>query len=273
MIERAFALTLLAACGVSPRAVPDAGPDAVGFDAECPAIDFIPTPTTPSIELLIDRSGSMATDIGGNTRFEAVREALVGPDGVVTTRQADAYFGASLYSSDMPCPTLETVARGRDNRDAIALLLANQTPLGETPTGVAIDRVALAFADDPPPQFSVPVIVLATDGAPNTCDGTSDGARKAIDAAYAAHAGGIRTFVLGIGEEATANHLQAMANAGVGVLPGEPDAAYYTAEDPQELAAAFDAVIAGVLTCELSIDGRVARWHDARLRHRLARDR
>ncbi|MEJ7604605.1 MAG: hypothetical protein WKG01_42525 [Kofleriaceae bacterium] len=73
----------------------------------------------------------MATEVAGLTRFDAVRAALVGPLGAVTTRADQAYFGAALYSSDLPWPTLDTVDRALGNREAIDVLLADQTPRGE----------------------------------------------------------------------------------------------------------------------------------------------
>ena len=255
-VMRALLAIALCSCGPGPRPAADVDA-AAGADAQCPAIHFTPTPTVPSIELLIDRSGSMATDLGGVTRYDAVREALVGAAGAVTTRTNDAYFGAALYSSDLPCPTLYTVPRARDNHAAIDALFASQTPRGSTPAAVAIDTITDDFTINPPPRGSVPVIVLATDGAPNTCDGSSGGSSQAIEAARLAHTAGIRLFVLGVGEEATTTHLQALANAGAGVVAGEPDAPYYATTEPQSLAAAFDTVITGVLTCELSIDGRI----------------
>ena len=104
----------------------DPGPGANGPDASCPAVTFSPMLTTPSIELLIDRSGSMAEAIGGTSRYNAVRTALTDPTiGVVTRLQTKAYFGASLYSTDAPCPRLTVDSQGRslNNRAAIAPLV------------------------------------------------------------------------------------------------------------------------------------------------------
>src|SRR5689334_18132239 len=66
-------------------------------DNNCPAVNFTPMPTTPSIGLVLDQSGSMYTNnLGTVTRYQAMRDAIVGTTGVVTQLDAKAYFGALL---------------------------------------------------------------------------------------------------------------------------------------------------------------------------------
>src|SRR5262245_63090867 len=112
MARRASAVSLiiiLTAC--SPHIVYGNGS---GDDDSCPVTAV---KTTPSIALLIDRSGSMSDDIGGTSRYDAIREALVdNTDGIVTKLQGDAYFGATLFSNDDPCPRLYAVPRAKANR-------------------------------------------------------------------------------------------------------------------------------------------------------------
>lgn len=232
-----------------------------GPDANCPAAHFAAKRTIPSIQLLIDRSGSMSEGIGGTSRYGAVYNALVNnANGVVTGLQSKAYFGASLYSSDSPCPRLYSVGRSMNNRNGIASLMENNGPNGNTPTGPSIDQVVAGFAANPPPPNSPPVIVLATDGLPNTCNNGNDtatGQAQAIAAATAAYAKNIRLFILGVGTGIADNHLQSMANAGAGVKQGQPNAPYYLANSPQQLQDAFNQIIGGVLSCELAITGTV----------------
>lgn len=237
----------------------DGGTQPTGPDAQCPAVNFTAKATIPSISLLIDRSGSMNDPSGNLTRYNAVRQALVDPtNGVVTKLQSKAYFGASLYSTDAPCPTLYSVPRAMNNRDQIANLIASHSPAGNTPTGGSIEKAVADFATSPAPQGSPPVIVLATDGLPNNCDGNSQaGQTRAIQAAQASYAAGIRLFVLAVGQDIANSHLQAMANAGAGVQAGQPDAPYYLANNPTELTAAFSKIIGGVVSCELTIDSPV----------------
>ncbi|MCW5802714.1 MAG: VWA domain-containing protein [Deltaproteobacteria bacterium] len=230
-------------------------------DANCPAVHFTAMQTIPSITLLIDRSGSMNDSIGGKTRYQAVRDALVdNTNGVVTNLQSKAYFGAALFSSDNPCPRLYAVPRAMNNRNGIASLINGQGPGGNTPTGPSIDQVVADFAANPPPQGSPPIIVLATDGLPNTCNNGNDtntGQTLSVNAAKAAYTAGIRLFILGVGNGINDQHLQAMANAGAGVQAGMANAPYFLANSPAQLQTAFDTIIGGVLSCELMISGTI----------------
>ncbi|MEO8703342.1 MAG: vWA domain-containing protein [Kofleriaceae bacterium] len=249
-------------CGAGSVCSPDGEcvPDGSGGpDANCPAVNFTAMPTIPSISLLIDRSGSMDDPIGNKTRYNAVRDALIDPaTGVVTSLENKAFFGASLYSTDAPCPKLYSVPRtkGAGTRDSIATLINSQSPEGNTPTGPSIAVAVADFAATPAPAGSPPVIVLATDGLPNGCNG-GNGEQASIDAAAAAFAAGIRLFVLAVGNGINDGHLQAVANAGAGVTAGMPDAPFFVANTPADLQSAFTAIIGGVVSCELTISGTI----------------
>src|SRR5690606_37673635 len=127
------------------------------------------------IQLLIDRSGSMGDRLPNTntSRYKAMRDALVGANGVVAQLQSRVHFGASLYSADSPCPRLySTQARALNNLSQVQSLIDSQSPGGNTPTPGAIDQTVAAFAANPPPMGSPPIIVLATDGLPNSCNGS-----------------------------------------------------------------------------------------------------
>jgi hypothetical protein len=265
LVAPVAALTV-AAC--SPSHLPDppggddmGGDDQGGPDAACPAVHFAATAVTPSIQLVIDGSNSMTTDIGGESRYNAIKDALVDDtNGVVTQLQNQVYFGASIFSSDNPCPKLYSVGRATANKDNIKNLIKSRNPAGNTPTGPSIDQVVADFVANPPPPNSPPIIVLATDGLPNTCnDGndTNTGQSKSIAAATAAFTANIRLFILGVGNGIADQHLQAMANAGVGVQTGMPNAPYYLANSPAQLATAFKQIIGNVTSCDLMISGNI----------------
>lgn len=227
-------------------------------DANCPGVNFTATQVIPSIQLLIDRSGSMGTNLQNTntSRYQAMRDALVGTNGVVAQLQAKAHFGASLYSSDSPCPKLyNTTARTLNNFQQVKTLIESQSPNGNTPTPGAIDQTVALFAANPAPMGSPPIIVLATDGLPNSCNG-NDSQVESVTAAKNAYTAGIRTFVLGIAG-VNDGFLQSMANAGQGVQQNQPNAKYYTANSPAELQMAFQQIIGGVVSCELTISGTV----------------
>jgi hypothetical protein len=192
-------------------------------------------------------------------KYATVKDALVGPQGVITQLEQQVYFGASLYSDDAPCPKLYTVTRAKGNRDAINTLIGAQSPRGNTPTPPSIDAAVAEFAANPPPAGSPSIIVLATDGLPNRCgDRTTSTQAASVAAAANAYAHDIKLYVLSVGNTAgTATHFQALANAGQGVQPGQPNTPYYPANTPAELAAAFQTIIRGVVSCDLTLDGQV----------------
>jgi hypothetical protein len=247
-------------CTANGRCEMDPQDNPMGPDASCPAVNFTAKAVTPSISLLIDRSGSMGDPIGNTNRYSAIRTSLVDPtNGVITKLQNKAYFGASLYSTDSPCPRLYSVPRALNNRDSIANLINSQSPNGNTPTGPSIDQAVAAFAATPPPAGSPPIIVLATDGLPNECNSndTTAGQAKSITAAKAAYAAGIKLFILAVGNGINDTHLQGMANAGAGVQAGQPNAPFYVSNTPQDLTNAFNSIIGGVISCDLMINGNV----------------
>jgi hypothetical protein len=232
-----------------------------GADATCANVHFTPKPTIPTVELLIDRSGSMATAMNGTTttRYQAIHDALVGPQGVVTTLQGSVNFGATLFSDDgASCPTLDkTPTRALNNLSAIQTLIESKGPGADTPTPQSISAVVADFATMPAPQGSPPVIVLATDGLPNDCNNpNNDTSTLSIVAATLAHAAGIKLFIIGIAG-VNDSFLQQMANAGAGVGLLQANAPYYTSNSPQDMANAFQTIISGVASCDLAITGKV----------------
>lgn len=238
----------------------DAGPRA---DADCPRVAVDLAPQTPTVELLIDRSGSMTASFGGANRWKAVQDALTDPDGgVVTQLESRVVFGASLYNSDgggsFPdeCPILRSVEPALDNAAAIGALFDDNGPHGDTPTAESIQLLAERF----PPSGGPRIIVLATDGEPDTCaePNPQHGQDEAIAAARAAQELGIETVILSVGSGVSDDHLQDMANAGAGLpVGGGQNAPYYRANNQQQLVSAFDAIIKGVRSCEIDVSGSV----------------
>jgi hypothetical protein len=219
---------------------------------------------TPTIMLLVDQSGSMTTDFSGQERWDAVYETLMDPmDGVLANLAEEVRFGLTLYSSmdgdeGPECPMLTAIPPALDNYQAIDDVYAQETPIDETPTGESLDIVAvdLAAFDAEGPK----AIVLATDGEPDTCaePNPQNGQPEALAAAQNAFDLGIKTFIIAVGTEVGAPHLQEMANVGVGKPPDAMDPApYYEALDAGELVDAFNEIIGTFISCELTIDGMV----------------
>jgi hypothetical protein len=260
-------------CTSDGRCVPNGnGNGGSDMPDACPSVHFQAMKTTPSIELLIDKSQSMRENFNGQDpnnmsgvsgpfKFPTEQDALVGTQGSVTQLQGTAYFGAAMYPSNA-CPGVFSAPRALNNLKAISDLIAAHPPGGNTPTAQAIDAVVADFTANPPPKGSPPVIVLSTDGLPNECnDNGADAQTRAkaatIASAKAAFAKGIRLFLLVVGNQFDAQFKKELANAGQGVVAGQPDALAYTATDPQSLADAFQAIIGGVLSCDLQLSGQV----------------
>ena len=234
----------------------------------CPALDVILIPQTPTLVLLVDQSGSMEEALGnGGTRWEVITDVLINPDtGIVPAYADEIRLGLTLYTSENgttmggECPMLIEVEPALDNAGPITTEMSNAAPVEDTPTGESIDAVvaALQAFDEPGRKY----IVLATDGLPDTCtmpdpetpEEQDDANAVSIAATEAAHAAGIDTFVISVGDQVGADHLQDLANAGQGIQPGDPDATYYEALEQDQLTDAFDTILASVRSCELTLD-------------------
>ncbi len=233
-----------------------------GTGLECPQLEEVLLPQVPTFQLVIDQSGSMEEDFdAGATRWEAVEDTLVGPEGVVTQLQSSIRFGASFYDNPMvgTCPDVLTLPAQLDAADEIADLFASEMPGGDTPTGESIELITGELLADA--WEGEKVIVLATDGEPDTCavpepmnQAQTDMVRGvAVEAVAAAYAAGIRTFVISVGPEIAEEHLQDLANAGVGVPDGGADADFYVANDNASLVAAFNAIVSGLRPCTFEL--------------------
>lgn len=229
-----------------------------GEGGACAAIEITFQPIIPTVMLLIDQSGSMDESFGGDSRWDVLYETLMDPTtGVVTELQSSVRFGLALYTGGNACPQIIDVPIALDNRDAIDAVYAPEEPQGDTPTGDSIDAVlptVLDFAEEGPKY-----IVLATDGEPDTCeDGDADGRPESLAAAQNAFAAGVGIYVISVGSDIGEDHLQDMANAGVGLpIGGAEEAPFWQALDAQGLAEAFDTIIDGVRSCVLTVDGAI----------------
>lgn len=213
-----------------------------------------------------------------NWRWNVVRNVLLHPDrGVVKPLEDDVRFGMALYSSENgnaggTCPTLTEVDLGFGSHADMLSAMQCSDMVDDTPTRESLTATAeqLAAMDVDGPK----VIVLATDGEPDTCicsDWNDNNGRPAeCDEAGAAAAE--RTLVvaeaqrihdeLGITVEVInvstpdnmtlANHLDEVAEAG-----GAVSGASIDGFDPGALASAFQTIIDGVRSCAIDLDGEI----------------
>jgi hypothetical protein len=273
-------------CTSDGRCVPNGNGNGSGdMPDACPSVHVTAKSVTPTVELLLDQSLSMNDPYGNTTRWNAMRNALIDPtNGVVKLLAGKVAFGATLFSNkshddgtgrqvgNTPCPTLTHAVNSGDPRvlsnfTAIQRMLQTSDPVEDTPTAESINAVVADFKAHPPTiQGSPPIIVLATDGLPDTCadadppNQTRQDAVNAITvkAAQDAFKARIKIFYLFIGNDQAGNHPQQMANAGAGLDPATGKAKFYVATDPAGLADAFNQIVGGILSCDLTLDGQVS---------------
>jgi hypothetical protein len=200
-------------------------------------------------------------------RWDAVVTALVDPVSGVVTRLADkVIFGASLYTSNGgnaggTCPGLKESFPALNNFAAIDALLQANGPAGDTPTAESVAALAGRFPAPDPENPGPQIILLATDGNPDNCvdsDAHNLASQQMSEAQVAAaYTSGLQTFVLSVGDDVSAPHLQNLADLGIGAAPGSGTGTPYVANDPAQLSAAFETIIRGVRTCTFAIDGNV----------------
>lgn len=229
---------------------------------ECAKVEASFTPVIPSIYLLVDRSGSMNSDLpGAGTRWEAVKTTLVeegdpadpSKGGVVFRMQEQAKFALATYtSSSSTCPVMHYSETGTANElpklnnwAGVKDRLDQAGPGGRTPSSEAIAWVWNKMkANDDPNR----ILVFASDGDPYYYDPDqcvsfpyptgfvrANGNRaRVVDVVEAMHADNIKTFVIGVGNGASDTHLDDVARAGVGVTSGMTEGSPGYPENPNE---------------------------------------
>ncbi len=257
--------------GRCPQMVPDMGPD------DCARIEVGARRVTPNVYLVIDQSGSMTEGFGGSNRWDALRDSLLDRESGLVAELDDAVrFGLALYTARAEgnaagppigmCPMVEVVDAALDNYDAIEAVYAMREPIDETPTGEALEVLTARLTDIPDPPTDPILFVLATDGEPDQCSELNPqrGQARSVAAAEAAFEAGIRTFVISVGQGVVSDeHLQDMANAGLGRGAGDDSAPFFVAGDDAGLRSALQAIVGGALSCEVALDGRIENLEQA----------
>ncbi len=269
-------------CNVRGRCMLDVGTGGTGGAGNsgggCQSVTITPTRSIPNVMFLVDQSGSMdAAFGGGENRWEAANTVI---NGVVQSTDSIVRYGLTTYTSqdgnnNPPCPRLPTkidfaLNNSSNIGDDSQYPYTNPTNAGaDTPTGDSIDALVSNVLSSPPPNEGPTIIVLATDGAPDSCEypNPSNSTQRtqaegeAVTAAGASHDAGIDLFVLWVGTLSDDNvraHLQEVANEGVG-LPANGsggDAPFWVGTDPQSLADEFREIIGASISCEVQMDKR-----------------
>jgi hypothetical protein len=287
-------------------------PGGTGGASSCIDVDVDFTPQVPTVLLLIDRSGSMnannfgdavqkAVDDGTYTlgdcpkdndwRWNVVRDVLMNPSkGIVKPLEDRVRFGLSLYSSEngqikpgkdedpividpkKMCPVLIDVPIALKNHQAMLDEFKCSDIADDTPTGESLLAAAARLKDfkEPGPK----VIVLATDGEPDSCECPDYGGRvpdkckvaglpdtvkaQVVDTAKQIHDEDITIHVINVSTPGEANlqkHLTDVADAGGGQV--------YPGFSPGALATAFEDIINGVRSCKVDLDGEIAKGKES----------
>jgi len=259
----------------------------------------------PSVSLLIDRSGSMSLRLQDNqppqqttndpSRWNLIQDFLVGSAdetsggksaGLIYSLQNEVKFSFVTYTGTwaendegeifpVDCPLLDWPKNnktpikqpllGAYNR--IAQFYRSLSPFAGTPTAPAIEHATDALVTSN--KSATKILVLATDGEPESCDAPvlandSDAVyankraiarANVIEAVERAQQSGVLTYVLGVGPETSQTHLDELATAGHG------QAWRITAQtiDPERssLNDAFKKIIYPHVSCIVEISARV----------------
>ncbi|WP_428268124.1 vWA domain-containing protein [Haliangium sp.] len=243
---------------------------------ECASIDVRTELITPVVQLMIDRSGTMQFAFGnnGDSRAEAVRDALLDQNnGVVAQLESQVKFGATVFSAlegSPPCPVLESVFPALNNYDRLNTDIRNEITnlIKDTPTGESIEALLDVLPAAGPNEKRI--MVLATDGEPDTCadpdaDEQAPGSARrlaaqelSLTAVRRAHdEEGIDVYILSVGDDVGEAHLREMANVGLGLDPQTGQAPFFVANNPAELVSQLTEIISGSRECRFTLNGEV----------------
>lgn len=238
-------------------AVTDLGPP-MDFgipDNTCASVTIGTTHQTPNVILLVDRSGSMDNTFDmGMSRWQVLYNALMAsPGGLVSSLQDAVRFGLVMFTGrGTGCPDLMSVMPPvLHNYDPINAVYMPATPGTNTPTGESLAAVVAMLSTMTLPPGPT-IILLATDGEPNTCTSTTDhagGQAMAIAAAMNAQSMGYVVDAIGVATDVALANLSQVAMAGGGTAVSVTDSA--------SLAAALTSIVGGALSCTLLLDGMV----------------
>lgn len=234
----------------------------------------------PTVMLVLDGSCSMSTDYpstGGmsatscedspNSRWSALRNVLLDPtSGIVTRLEGVVQFGAAIYGTEATCPIPGMiVAPTLMNRAAIEAQYPTVPPGRFTPTGPALDQVydqVLAPIANMPDRADGPLIILlATDGEPNSCNASTTNYQPSIDAVTRIAGGGVITNVVSLAASSGEfhDHLQQLANIGQKMDPAAGTAPLYEPANPAQLSADLELLIGGAVGCDVALNGTVEK--------------
>jgi hypothetical protein len=223
-----------------------------GITNDCGVMNFMLTKGgTPDLLIVQDRSGSMAdpaTTGSTGSKWSQITPAIEQVVGSVTSVNwgllffgPDGFGGGSCTVSSTP-----QVACGMNTATAITSAINATSPTTSTPTAEAINAAVQYFSTNT--DGNTHYILLSTDGLP-ACDSNDDSA-AAEAAVTAAVTAGIKTVVVGIGDDPTGDAtLTAMANGGGMPNMTAGQKAYYQVNTTSDLVTALGNIAGQLVSC------------------------
>jgi von Willebrand factor type A domain len=237
------------------------------------------TRVAPRVVLVLDGSCSMSTNYpangaqsasqctnNANGRWAALRKALVDPQtGVVTKLQSVVEFGVVVFGTQPTCPIpSDPVKPALNNLATIQAKMPQVQPGMYTPTGPALDWVYknLIEQSGPDDRKGPQIVILATDGEPNSCGGggrnqSMTNYQPSIDAVKAGAMLGATTYVISLADATGPfhDHLQMLANLGNPAANGA--AMLYEPASPDQLTSSLMSLVGAAVSCEIELKGSV----------------
>jgi hypothetical protein len=252
------------------------GVGGTGIPGVCAKGDSYASRVTPRVILVLDGSCSMSTPYPANgaqsatmctndagTRWAALRDALLGGNGVVTRLADRVEFGTVVFGTQPDCPiTGDPIQPGLNNFEVISNMVGNSPPGMFTPTGPALQWVYenMITPQEPDSELGPQIVVLATDGEPNSCGDAETNYQPSVDAALFGQTLNVTTYVLSLADAQGEfrDHLQQLANIGSGgPAMGGAVAPLYEPTTPEQLAATLEMLIGEAVGCELTLNGQI----------------
>lgn len=233
---------------------------------------------TPRVILVLDGSCSMSTNYPANGadsasdctsnpngRWAALRKSLVDPQsGVVTKLQDKVQFGVVVFGTQPTCPIpSDPVKPALNNLSMIETKLPDVQPGMYTPTGPALDWVYDNLIEPvAPDQTNGPqIVILATDGEPNSCGGkgqtVTTNYQPSIDAVNKGTAKGVTTYVFSLADSSGEFHDHLLALANLGNPAANGNATLYEPTSPEQLEDALQKLVGAAIGCDLALNGEV----------------
>jgi len=193
-----------------------------GAGMGCQQLEVNFVPKTPTVFILVDRSGSMFDSMA----WDPLRAGVLD---VVAKLQGDIRFGFGAFTGEVgqTCPMFDKVPIALNNSDAIAAVYKKlgRPQKGETPTAKVLTQVRDILKADTEPGDKY--ILFVTDGEPDYCDDPNPicPVDSVVAALQALNTQKINTFVFGLkalSSPISDSTLQAFANAGAGQPVGYP---------------------------------------------------